>query len=35
VPEWHFVPEVRPQGRTKGQPEGYTVTGMTGKPWAA
>ncbi len=21
-------------GRTKGQPEGFAVTGLTGKPWA-
>ena len=32
-PEGHFVPEVRSQERTKGQPEGHAVTGITRKPW--
>jgi hypothetical protein len=28
-PEGRFVPEIRSQDRTKGQPEGYAVTGKT------
>jgi hypothetical protein len=34
-PEGHFVPEIQSQGRTKGQPEGYAVTGKTRKLWVA
>jgi hypothetical protein len=34
-PERHFVPELPSQDRKKGQPEGYAVTGKTGKPWVA
>jgi hypothetical protein len=34
-PEGHFVPEVRSQDRTKGQPEGSAVTGKTRKPGVA